>query len=178
MPWIGVDDLRLAFQWSRVSLPARTAALYFFLDTPAVWSLPPERLRDGLIEVGEIMSPAVDIVVGNHLNNAGPVILEGDGILPSIVARQEIRAGLAAGRVRIVFVDEPDEARLYQNYCQRGRGPQDRPADELQSETRAKARFNAWTVAEANRRGLPVVASRPFETLAERILAAAASRPG
>jgi predicted kinase len=29
--WLEVDDLRLAFQRSRVTLPERTAALYFFL---------------------------------------------------------------------------------------------------------------------------------------------------
>ena len=96
IPWIGVDALRLAFQWSRVSLPERSEALYFFLDTPDVWSLSPERLRDGLIDVGELMSPAIEVVVGHHLDNAGPVIVEGDGILPSILERPQIRKGVAA----------------------------------------------------------------------------------
>lgn len=54
--WLMVDDLRLALQRSRVTLPARTAALYFF-DDPDVWWLAPERLRDELIAVGEVMSP-------------------------------------------------------------------------------------------------------------------------
>ena len=47
--WLQVDDVRLAFQRSRVTLAERTAALYFFLETPHIWTLPPERLRDGLI---------------------------------------------------------------------------------------------------------------------------------
>ena len=32
--WLHVDDVRLAFQRSRVTLPERTEALYFFEETP------------------------------------------------------------------------------------------------------------------------------------------------
>lgn len=172
IPWIGVDDLRLAFQWSRVSLPEKTAALYFFLDTPDVWSLPPERLRDGLIDVGELMAPAIEVVVGNHLDNAGPVIIEGDGILPSLVDRPEIRSGIAANKVRIILIAEQDEDRLFANYRQRTRGPT-RPDDEHAAEARAKSLFSAWIAGEARVRNLPVIPSRPFESLSKRILDAA-----
>ena len=179
IPWIGVDDLRLALQWTRVSLPApgQTEALYFFLNTPDVWSLPPERLRDGLIEVGEIMSPAIDVVVSNHLGNAGPVILEGDGILPSLAGRPEVKAGIDSGRVRFVFIHEPDAERLYANYLQRNRSPEGHFETELRAEARTKALFSDWIATEARKRKLPVIDSQPFETLIERI-AAASSRSG
>ncbi len=172
IPWLGVDDLRLAFQWTHVSLPEpdRTEALYFFLDTPDVWSLPPERLRDGLIEIGEIMAPAIEIVVSNHLDNAGPIIIEGDGILPSVVERAEVQRGLAAGRLRALFLHEDDEAQLFRNYRGRIRGPSARPDEELVPEARAKVLFSAWVVAEARARQLPVIRSRPFDDLAQRIL--------
>jgi hypothetical protein len=61
--WLQVDDVRLAFQRSRVTLAERTAALYFFLETPHIWTLPPERLRDGLIEVGQVLSSALEVVM-------------------------------------------------------------------------------------------------------------------
>ena len=180
IPWIGVDDLRLALQWTRVRLPEpeQTEALYFFLDTPDVWSLPAERLRDGLIAVGEIMSPAIEVVVGNHLGNAGPVILEGDGILPSLADRSEIKAGIESGRVRIVFIHEPDPERLYANYLQRDRFLEGRSETELRAEARAKALFSDWIAADARKRELPVIDSRPFGTLIERIAAVASSRSG
>jgi 2-phosphoglycerate kinase len=173
---MGVDDLRLAFQWSRVSLPERTEALYFFIDTPDVWAQSPERLRDGLIDVGELMAPAIEVVVGHHLDSAGPVIIEGDGILPSILERPEIRKGVAANRVGIVFIDEQDEGRLHANYRQRARGPQDRPDHELLAEARAKRLFSVWIADEARARKLPVIPSRPFENLSERILDATFAR--
>ena len=62
-----VDDLRLAFQHSRATLPdmADTQALYLFWDVPDVWRRSPEELRDGLIAVGRAMSPAIEVVVAN-----------------------------------------------------------------------------------------------------------------
>ena len=44
--WLQVDDLRLALQRSRVILPERTEDLYFFEETPEVWSMPSERSCD------------------------------------------------------------------------------------------------------------------------------------
>lgn len=175
IPWIGVDDLRLALQWTRVRLPEpeQTEALYFFLDTPDVWSLPAERLRDGLIAVGEIMSPAIEVVISNHLGNAGPVILEGDGILPSLAGRSEVKAGIESGRVRLVFLHEPDPDRLQANYLQRNRFPEGRSDEDLRAEARAKALFSDWVATEAHNHELPVIDSRPFDSLLDRILSAA-----
>ncbi len=87
MPWVQVDDLRLALQHSGAVLPEGTAALYFFLQTPNVWTLPPEQLRDALIAVGEGMAPAIEVVIANHVDTLAPVVIEGDGILPSLFAR-------------------------------------------------------------------------------------------
>ncbi len=58
IPWLQVDDLRLALQCSQVVLPENTEALYFFERTPNVWRLAPEQLRDALIAVGHVMAPA------------------------------------------------------------------------------------------------------------------------
>ena len=57
--WFQGDDLRLALQRSRVTLPEHTEALYFFEKTPRVWELPAERLCDGLIAVGQVLTPAI-----------------------------------------------------------------------------------------------------------------------
>jgi len=49
-------------------LPERTDALYFFEETRNVRRLTPERLRDGLIAVGAVMSPAIEVVIENHID--------------------------------------------------------------------------------------------------------------
>lgn len=70
--WLQVDDVRLAFQRSRVTLPERTEALYFFEDTPDIWKMPPELLCDGLIGVGQALSPALEVVIGIMLIPSHP----------------------------------------------------------------------------------------------------------
>ena len=169
LPWLHVDDFRLAFQHSRAVLPRGNEELYLFWDVPGVWQLSPERLRDGLIGTGEALSATVEIVAANHVNHAGAAILEGDGIVPAVVARPLLREKVARGQVALVFVVEPDEDVLLGNMLARGRGMAGQTADERRTEARAKWLFGRWLAIEAGRYGLPVVEPRPWETLAERI---------
>jgi len=168
--WLQVDDLRLALQWSRVILPRETAALYFFEETPGIWNLPPERLRDGLIAAGEVISPAIEVVITNHVDTKASLIIEGDGILPSLVARPEVRDRAAGGQVRAVFLIETEEEVLFANTLARRRGMADRTENELRTEARAKWLYGQWLTSEAQRFGLPVLESRPWSTLLERLL--------
>jgi 2-phosphoglycerate kinase len=169
--WLEVDDLRLAFQHSRVTLPERTEALYFFLETPGIWTRPPASLSDGLIAVGEVMSPALEIVVANHVDTSAPVVIEGDGILPSLLAAPLVRDRARDGLVRAVFLVEPEEAALLATLVARGRGTTGQSEAELRTEARAKWLYGQWLAREAHRYGLPVLHARPWSTLIERIIA-------
>lgn len=173
VPWLQVDDLRLALQSSRVTLPRDTEALYFFEETPGVLRLPPERLRDGLIAVGEVMSPAIEVVVENHVDQAAPVVIEGDGILPSLFIQPSVRERTADGRARAVFLVEPDEDAILANMLARGRGIPGRTEAELRTQARAYWLYGRWLAGEARRHGLPALEPRPWATLVERIMASA-----
>ena len=163
--WLHVDDVRLAFQRSHVTLPAQTEALYFFEETPAVWSLPPERLRDGFIAVGQALSPALEVIIENHVDTVAPVVIEGDAILPSLWSRPSVRACMSTGHVQTVLP----------NILGRGRRLSGRPERELRTEARAKWLYGQWLAQQAQRFGVPVVASRPWSTLLERILTASST---
>jgi 2-phosphoglycerate kinase len=170
LPWLQVDDLRLALQRSRVTLPARTEALYFFEETPDVRRLSAEHLCNGLIAVGEVMSPAIEVVVENHIDQAAPAIIEGDGILPSLLVRPSIRA--RAGQVRAIFVIEPDEDAILANIVARGRGMVGWSESDVRTDARAKWLHGQWLIIEARRYGMPILAPRPWGTLVERIMMA------
>lgn len=170
--WLQVDLFRLAFQHSRATLPRGNDDLYLFWDVPDVWHLPPERLRDGLIGTGEAMSPAIEIATVSHIDHAGPAILEGDCIIPAIATFPLLRERVVSGQVALVFLVEPDEGVLLGNMLARGRGMETRTATEQDTEARAKWLFGQWLIGEAQRHGLPVVEPRPWETLADRLLAA------
>ncbi len=171
--WLQVDDLRLALQHSHVVLPSKveTEALYFFLRTPSIWQLPAERLRDALIAVGEAMLPAVEIVVAHHVETQAPVVIEGDGIVPSLLDQPRVRDRVAAGQVRAVFLVERDEEALFTSMVARGRWIANRSDAELRVEARAKWLHGRWLTNEAHRAGLPVLAPRPWTTLVDRVVA-------
>lgn len=168
--WLQADDLRLALQRSRVILPEHTEALYFFEETPHVWELPAERLRDGLIAVGQVMTPALEVVIENHVDTSTPVIIEGDAILPSLLARPMVRDRAANGNVRAVFLVEPEEDAIFANMVARNRGIEARTETELRTEAHAKWLFGCWLTDEAARYNLPVVEPRPWLTLLERVM--------
>lgn len=119
--WLQVDDLRLALQNSRVSFPekAHTDALYFF-TRPGIWHGSPEALSQALIAVGETLRPALEIVIANHIDIDAPVILEGDGILPSLLENPLMHQHKNSGRLQAVFLQEPDKKLLSSNIAQRG----------------------------------------------------------
>lgn len=170
--WLQVDDLRLALQRSRVILPERTEALYFFEETPQIWSLPSERLRDGLIALGQVISPAIEVVIENHVDTADPVVIEGDAILPSLVTHPSVRARASNGRVQAVFLVEPEEGVLLADMDVRYRANAQQNEALLRSMAHTRWLHGQWLADEARRYGLPILEPHPWETLAERIVAA------
>lgn len=172
---IQVDDIRLALQ--RLTTPAQQPALHFFLTTPDLWRHPPASLRDRLVAVAEAVSAALEIVIANHLAHADPVVLEGDGLLPALAAQPGFAGVIAAGRVRAVFLVEPETSVLQANMQQRQRGFGLRGAGEQTAQVEMARLYGAWLQQAAAQRGLPVLAPRPWATLRGRILAAAAPPP-
>jgi 2-phosphoglycerate kinase len=177
VPWLQVDDLRLALQWSQVCLPdpEDTRKLYFF-DAPDIWQLSAEQLREGFIGVGEALSPAIAKVITNHVAIVEPMVLEGDGLLPSLLARPDVQAWDPAGRVQAVIVVPPDEETILKNMLVRGRGIPERSASERQAKAQANWLYGEWLAAEASRIGVPVLGSEPRDTLGDRIAGAATTK--
>lgn len=169
--WLAADDVRLAFQRSQVILPHKTEALYFFEETEAVWSLPPERLRDGLIALGEVMSPALEVIIENHVDTADPVVIEGDTILPSLFQRPSVQARIPNGQVQAVFLVEPDENVLLAHMDARYRVHTSHNEAKLRSMAHTRWLHGLWLADSARSSGFPVLEPHPWETLAERIVA-------
>lgn len=179
IPWYQVDDFRLALQWSEVTLPSKTDALYYFAhieEKPHIWKTQPETLRDVLIAVGEVMEPAIVAVVENHINQRNPIVIEGDGILPSLLDVPQMSRHVEFGALRMVVLAESTEASLLSNMQERNRGFRNMSDEDIATEARAKWIFSEWLVAEAAHHDLPIVASRPWETIVDRVLAVASDR--
>ncbi len=175
-----VDDVRLALQQmtSREHLPQ----LHVFVTDAEEAQASPEQIRDGLITVGEALIPALKMIMAHHIvvTGVGPVIIEGDGILPQLAVSQDFHElkhfwGLrTTHEVRAVFLYEADEERLFENYVARGRGFEALTHDEQRRLVRASWLYGEWLRHQAHAYHLPLVAVRPYDTLLTRILSSIA----
>jgi 2-phosphoglycerate kinase len=139
IPWLQVDDIRLALQFSGLVPPEHHPALFSFLD-PKERELPPEVYRDNLIAVGRMISGALRIVVESHIATAVPIVIEGDGILPEFTAA--LCKEFPTGAVRAVFIIENDADRLLANARARGRGIDPDATEVLRNGSRAVALYS------------------------------------
>ncbi len=101
VPWMQVDDIRLAFQRARARLPEHTDALYFD-KTPHFLRRPPEGQCDSLVAVGEVLSAPLEVIIENYVDQSAPIVIEGDGILPSLLSRPPVVE--SAAFIRAVFI--------------------------------------------------------------------------
>jgi 2-phosphoglycerate kinase len=170
------DDVRMACQ--QMTTPAQQPELHFFLATADVWQRPAEALRDGLIGIGQALMPALATIIAHHVvvKWAGPLIIEGDAILPAL-ARPGCAdllqfQGLRLQReVQALFVHEVDEEALLASMAARGRGFKEHAQDEQRTVAWMSWLYGEWLRSEATAWRLPVLAARPWDSLPERILA-------
>ncbi len=167
--WMQVDDLRLALQYSQVTLPTMTDRLYFFESTPDFWARPPDELLQAFIDVATVMAPAVRVVIDSHLATGVPMVIEGDGVLPFLVDDPVLRLWVDSGAIRFCCVAAGSRTELIENMVRRGRGDHLDDHERVAMQATANLAFNDWLVEMSRVLRIPVVPSRPFDTLPDRI---------
>jgi 2-phosphoglycerate kinase len=162
VPIVEVDDLVIAVQ--RMTTPGQQPMVHYWDTHPDADSLPASRLVELQIAVAEALRPALDAVIGNHLQTDTPVVIEGDYLLPSLAAQGSFAGHPANGRVRSVFLHEPDPEQLVVNYLLRepGNGQQ-------RSRAQVSARYGNWLAAQASEHRIPVLTTRPWSTTLNRL---------
>lgn len=173
-----VDDFRLALQASQAILPDCVDRLSFFERTPDVWHLTADVLRDAIIDVARLMTPAVRVVIDSHIATGVHAVIEGDGIVPALSGDPVLRHHLLAGKLRFcgIVPDRIDE--LLENTRSRGRGIEHVGMDERVRQAEMNVAFGEWLRSECARWSIPIVRSRPLATLLRRITAAITASDG
>jgi 2-phosphoglycerate kinase len=158
-----VDDFQVVLE--RMTTPEQQPALHFWRTHPDPGSLSAEEINEQGLDILEIMLPALEAVVENHLEAATPLVLEGDFIHPALAARDAFGDEPNAGRVRGVFLYEPDEGQIVQNFLER------EPATGPQT-TRARVSLlrAAWIRETCRELGIAALPARPWDTLFDRVL--------
>jgi 2-phosphoglycerate kinase len=156
-----VDDMHITAL--SLTTPEQQPALHYWFTHPEADELPPEKILELLLDVCRVLQPAVKAVIENHLEMEMPVVLEGDYILPEILAGDPWR-----GRVRGVIVYEPDEDAIVRNLAAR-----EPHAGEQTKRAHVSRLHGEWLREECARYGVPAVPCRPWDSAVERVIAAA-----
>ncbi len=160
-----VDDFVRLLE--RMTTPEQQPAVHRIRAHPDADRLSDREVVDHLLDLGGAMAAGLEAVIANHLETATPVVMEGDFILPALAARADFDGQPNGGRVRAVFLEEPDEPQLVANFLSR------EPHAPMQTRrARVSWLYGRRLAEDANRLGLPVLTARPWDTVLERVIAA------
>jgi 2-phosphoglycerate kinase len=161
-----LDDVRLAIQ--QVTGHETEPDLHVFLDYQDEQWRNAESICADWVRVGNAMLKPLQAIIHHHLivPDVGPLIIEGDGILPVITGQY-----IEPKAVSTVFIVEQDEEQLLRNLRSRGRGFNDWHEPQQKGLAHASWLYGQWLAREAKQLDLPVIDAQPQQTLLERLLA-------
>jgi 2-phosphoglycerate kinase len=174
IPLILVDDIRLAIQAATSSqdLPD----LHFFISEGTRAYESANSVCEGLVNVAKVLDPAIRIIMAHHIvvDDAGPLILEGDGLLPRLgsydyLVEQGFPNHLERGLIRALFLYERDIKHIKRNMESRDRGFQNLLPAAQKAQVRGSWEFGKYLLEEAQQYDINVVESRPYESLLQRV---------
>jgi 2-phosphoglycerate kinase len=154
---VELDDIVSAVR--AMTDPATHPALHDAASAGAAKS--PDAVVRGLLETARALQPAIAAVVATHLDFGPPVIVEGDYLLPSVMALFPDRQ-----RVRAVFLWD-EEAQILANFAHR-------EADAQRERARISYLFGQELRALAERHGIPTVQAQPWASITARVHASGA----
>ncbi len=157
LPIVEADDIYHAIQ--AVTTPEQQPWIHFWETHPEANDLPDAEIIRLHIEVCRAMSAPLAAVIDNHIRTKRPILLEGDYILPELVAKYP-------DDICAIYVMEEERDQLVANFLEREphAGEQIRRAD-------SSVDFGGWLARECEAHGLDVLPARPWPTVVERALA-------
>lgn len=156
-----VDDFQVILE--HMTSPDEQPVLHYWRLHPEARDMTAEEIVKHTIAVGQVMAPALEAVIANHIESRAPVVLEGDFILPTLI--NTFNEDSMRSQVRAIFLHEESEEQLLHNFLQREpeSGPQ-------KIRARVSWLYGEWLKQEAEQAGALVVPARPWGNVFERIL--------
>ena len=176
VPYMMVDDIRIALQ--KATTPEFQPDLHVFLKyQPEQW-LKPESIVQDWIRVGNGLITPLREIMAHHLvvEGSGPLIIEGDGILPILTLPEPFQALTGFDEidipnlVRAVFLIENNEKEILKNLQTRDRGISSAAIENQIAFAKASKLYADWLKQAAHTYQLPVISTRPKETVLGRVL--------
>ena len=154
---VAVDDFQVLL--NAMTTPQTLAPLHYW-DTHPNWANEAIEATVGqLIDVGKALMPGLAAVINNHLQEKTPMILEGDFILPQLCAT------FKNSPVKSLCIYEGEKQQIIENYRRREGSVQEHRAT-------VSCAYGKWLKSQCEQYHLPVIASRPWESVLQRSIAA------
>ncbi len=160
-----VDDFQQLLL--RMTTPEQQPILHYWWTHPNPSEITVEKMFENLVASGKVLLTGLEAVIANHLESNVPVVLEGDFILPELAAQSTFGDELNNGRVKAIFLIEPDELQLRRNFQLR-----EPEYGEQVKRSHSSWLHTQWLIEETTRLGIPTVMARPWEDVFERMLTA------
>jgi len=111
-----------------------------------------------LYKVSKELSHGLKAIVESHIETGSPIIIEGDFI------SVEFAASFKHPKVKSIYIFEPDESQILNNYLKREGG------DPQEFRASISAAYGKKLQSECNKYGVNMVESRPWNTLIDRTI--------
>jgi len=111
-----------------------------------------------MVDTGRIFLPGLSAIIKDHLLENIPMILEGDFIHP------ELSASFNDPRIKTIFIHEPSQEQISQNYFVREGKHQTHRASISYA-------YGNWLKENCKKHSIPIIESRPWDSLVERVIA-------
>jgi 2-phosphoglycerate kinase len=160
-----LDDIRIAIQ--QVTTKETNPELHVFLNYSAEQWRKSESIYADWMTVGKAMAKPLNAIIDHHVSilGIGPIIIEGDGILPSATIQTFEQKDVCS-----IFIVEQNEKQLLNNLRSRGRGFNDGGKLEQEGFAHASWLYGQWLAQEARKLGLLVIDAQPQQTIFQRLL--------
>ena len=160
IPLTEVDDIRIAAQ--QLLEKEKHPNLFYFLEhSDYLVTNNSAQLVNQLIKVANEIWPALNELISKHIICNEPVIFEGDGIIPELLAQRDLRD------IKSIFLVDSKENILIRD-AQRQRGKYTGDGADLQAAF--SEQFGAELEKQAKYYNFPVIQTEPLQTLYERVL--------
>jgi len=151
---VRVDDFQCFLE--AIISPEMIASLHCWKIEPNWRNESVEWVVERLKGVSKAWLPGLVAVIKDRLEENIPMILEGDFILP------ELSASFNNPRIKTIFVHEPSREQILQNYLNREGTHQAHRANVSHA-------YGNWLKENCKKFNVPVIESRPWESLTERV---------
>ena len=165
-------DIDLIYMTLRRAMPPDIAPIRLYEQNEEYWARPGDELIEDHLRFRVWFCRALEVVVAQQYRRGRPTVMEGTWLSPPF-ANQGVYDGFKVDRVRAIFLYEPAQ-HATEHRRRRRANPWDRTfaPSVMRNIAALRMRLGQDLKREAEAERLPVLVSRPMETLEARALAA------